>query len=94
MLRYSPPKAGFPVKLGLLGIDANGADYGDNVTDEFFRLFGDNDGDRDVDGKDHARFIDDYESVDEGFLFDFESRPAKKSPDLIEFTKRYGLKLF
>lgn len=78
----------------VLGIDANGAAYGVDATDEFFRLFGDTDGDRDVDSTDHDRFFDYYENGERAYLFDFDAKPTKKAVDRAEFVKRYGIKLF
>lgn len=76
-----------------LGIDANGAGYGLDATDDFFRLFGDSDGDRDVDGTDNDRFFDYYQDADRPFLFDFDAKPQRKSVDRSEFVKRFGTQL-
>ncbi|WP_197455214.1 reprolysin-like metallopeptidase [Stieleria neptunia] len=77
-----------------LGIDANGAGYGVNATDDFFRLFGDSDGDRDVDGTDSDRFFADDETAGQSSLFDFDAKPQKKAVDRSEFINRFGTQLF
>jgi hypothetical protein len=39
-----------------VGLDGGDFVFGDDSNDRFFRLFGDTDGDRDVDGQDYGRF--------------------------------------
>ncbi|MCA9140159.1 MAG: hypothetical protein KDB00_25480 [Planctomycetales bacterium] len=80
----------FTIDGALLGIDANGVDFGVNATDEFFRLFGDTDGDGDVDGIDHDRFVEYYETGHRRSQFDFDARPSNTSTDEAEFIKRLG----
>ena len=48
----------FVVNGGVLGIDADGSGTaGGTSTTRFHRLFGDSDGDRDVDGRDYYNYI-------------------------------------
>ena len=77
-----------------LNLDANGADFGVKATDDFFRLFGDADGDGTVDGTDHSLFTEFDGSGNRNFIFDFDSRPNKKTLDRVQYLKRFGTRLF
>jgi hypothetical protein len=77
----------------LLDADADGKPGGDAV-DEFFRLFGDTDGDRDVDALDKAVFDKAYgkRSSQTGYLWylDYNANGRIWSEDLALFLKNHG----
>ena len=66
---------------------------GDNATDEFFRYFGDHDGDRDVDALDFLGFRRTYrrDSSNNSFdaAFDFDGDGDVDSLDFLQFRRRY-----
>jgi hypothetical protein len=65
--------------------------FGAVATDKFFRLFGDSDGDRDVDGVDLARFRQAYANpATYKWYFDFEGDGDVDGVDLARFRMRYG----
>ena len=63
--------------------------------DGFFRLFGDSDGDRDVDGLDRDRFRSAFKTSagDAGYLwyFDFDGDGDVDGRDNGQFNRRFGL---
>jgi autotransporter-associated beta strand protein len=71
--------------------------FGNQLADAFFRLFGDSDGDRDVDNLDFARFRGSYNkpSSDPAYLryFDFDADNDVDSADLAAFRLRYLTRL-
>ena len=73
--------------------DGNGAAGGDR-SDAFFRLFGDSDGDRDVDRLDLGRFLSTFglRAEDPGFLsyMDFNGDDRVNRIDLLAFADRFG----
>ena len=73
--------------------DGDGRTGGDR-TDAFFRLFGDSDGDREVDEADLARFLGtfDLSTGDPDFLafFDFDGNDTIDLTDLEEFLARFS----
>src|SRR5262249_54673427 len=79
-----------------LGADGDGAAGGERV-DAFFRLFGDSDGDRDVDVQDLRQFVGSLgkRQGDTGFLayFDHEGDGDVDRDDLAEFVGRFGRSL-
>lgn len=85
----------FRINGAELNIDANGPERGVVAVDEFYRLFGDTDGDRDVDSDDHALFLD-YQTGTttpggiEFALFDFDDNTRTQSKDRAEFLERLG----
>ncbi|MCC9601569.1 M12 family metallo-peptidase [Stieleria sp. JC731] len=74
----------------VLGIDANGPGIGDDLVDDFFRLFGDFDADRDVDADDSDRFDEYYADGSFTEVFDFDGKPDRRNSDRSAFGKRYG----
>jgi Dockerin type I domain len=76
--------------------DANGAAGGDH-TDAFFRLYGDSDGDRDVDLRDLVRFLGTLgrQEGDPRYLWysDVNSDGRVDAIDLIAFARRLGSRL-
>jgi cytoskeletal protein CcmA (bactofilin family) len=70
---------------------------GDAYVDEFFRLFGDVDGDRDVDANDHRAFQSTYRKRQgqAGFMaaFDADGDGDVDASDLFAFRQRFGLRL-
>ncbi len=79
-------------------LDGNGDGIqGDNATDQFFRYFGDIDGDRDVDARDYWHFRKSYCSIagDSEFndLFDFDGDGDIDSRDFSQFRSRYRTRL-
>jgi hypothetical protein len=85
---------------GLGGADLDG-DYdgtpGGDYTEAFSRLFGDSDGDRDVDLLDVAQFFSTYRrrAGDSGFLwyFDYDGDGHVHTADLLAFADRYDTTL-
>jgi hypothetical protein len=76
-------------------LDGNGdGNGGDNRVDAFFRLFGDTDGDRDVDNLDFLRFRGTFglSAGQAGFLWylDFNNDGRVNAADLVEFNRRRG----
>ena len=71
--------------------------FGNQQVDAFFRLFGDIDGDRDVDNMDFARFrlAQNTRSSDAGYqaAFDFDGDGDVDNMDLSLFRVRYLTKL-
>jgi len=67
--------------------------FGDQESDGFFRLFGDSDGDRDVDNVDLARFLNTYressESSDYNESMDFDFDGDVDNVDLANYLQRY-----
>ena len=67
--------------------------FGDQESDGFFRLFGDSDGDRDVDNVDLARFLNTYressESSDYNESMDFDLDGDVDNVDLANYLQRY-----
>jgi hypothetical protein len=82
---------------GLLDGDGNGLSGGARAADAFFRLFGDSDGDRDVDNLDLFRFRQSFglTNSDAGYkaYFDFDSDGDVDSLDLFHFRQRFGTSL-
>ena len=81
-----------------LPLDGNGdGTVGDNAVDSFFRLFGDTDGDRDVDATDAARFRSTFgKSPGQlGYLWflDYDGLNGVASSDFSQFRRRFGTKL-
>jgi hypothetical protein len=75
-----------------LGIDANGSDPGVDAIDDFFRLFGDANGDRNVDVSDAREFIRVYFRsgiLDELFDFDHDAE-LMDIDDLSAFLARFA----
>jgi arylsulfate sulfotransferase len=76
--------------------DSDGTAGGDR-TDAFFRLFGDSDGDRDVDARDLLRFLGSFGSQpdDANYLeyFDVNSDGRVGLTDLVAFARRLGTHL-
>ena len=70
---------------------------GGAAVDEFFRFFGDSDGDRDVDGSDLSRFLATYRkgSQQSGFspVFDWDNDDDVDGTDLSRFLARYRKRL-
>jgi putative intracellular protease/amidase len=70
---------------------------GGNARDDFFRLFGDSDGDRDVDAVDRDRFRAWRKKSEAGvgyhYMFDADGDRDIDSADAAEFYARYGTKL-
>ena len=70
-----------------------GERVGNNLRDDFFRLFGDTDGDRDVDGQDYGRFAQSFlqdplsETFDPGF--DFDGDGDVDGQDYSRFGRRF-----
>ncbi len=77
-----------------LNIDANGADAGVDAVDDFFRFFGDSDGDEDVDLFDFARFRDYFSNGNLDFLFDFDDDANTPLLDFAQFRARFFQNLF
>ena len=77
----------------VLGIDANGAAFGVAAVDDFFRLFGDSNGDGHVDSSDREDFMSFYTTGELNSIFDFDARPNKKAKDRTEFLKRLGTRI-
>jgi hypothetical protein len=79
-----------------LDADGDGAAGGERV-DAFFRLYGDGDGDRDVDVRDLIQFAGSLgkKAGDAGFLsfFDHEADGDVDRADLLEFIRRFGNRL-
>jgi hypothetical protein len=73
-----------------LGIDANGLAPGHDSVDEFFRLFGDHDGDGDVDHLDYKRFLDFYADGDHEAVFNFHDHARHRQRNRVAFMKRFG----
>lgn len=75
----------------------NDGEQGGNRVDAFFRLFGDSDGDRDVDTLDLARFRSSFgkRTADTGFLwhFDSDNDGDVDTLDLARFRLRFGTSL-
>jgi hypothetical protein len=73
--------------------DGNGS-AGGNRVDSFFRLFGDSDGDRDVDGRDRDLFRSAFKKIagQAGYLwyFDFDGDGDVDDPDNGQFNRRFG----
>ena len=70
--------------------DGDGAAGGDRV-DTFFRLFGDSDGDGDVDGADRERFRVSFKSsADYLWYFDFDGDGDVDGHDNGQFNRRFG----
>jgi hypothetical protein len=73
--------------------DGDGSASGNRV-DAFFRLFGDSDGDRDVDGLDRDLFRSAFgtSAADAGYLwyFDFDGDGDVEGPDNGRFNRRFG----
>ena len=67
--------------------------FGDQESDGFFRLFGDSDGDRDVDNVDLARFLNTYressDSSDYNESMDFDFDGDVDNVDLANYLQRY-----
>ena len=82
---------------GLLDGDGDGLSAGARTADAFFRLFGDSDGDRDVDNLDlfHFRQTSGLTSSDSGFksYFDFDGDGDVDNLDLFHFRQRSGMTL-
>jgi hypothetical protein len=87
----------------LLGVDGDGdGALGGEAVDEFFRFFGDSDGDRDVDNRDQANYLQTIRGT-AGFakfipVFDFNNDDNVQTGgatgiDLTEFRKRYGKRI-
>jgi len=76
--------------------DGNGLPGGDRV-DAFFRLFGDSDGDGDVDGLDRDRFRSAFHTTagEPGYLwyFDFDGDGDVDGRDHRQFSRRFGTHL-
>jgi hypothetical protein len=76
------------------GVAGGAFAFGDNVEDKFFALYGDFDGDADVDIFDLLKFRQSYNSGigDENYnsLVDFHSDDRIDIFDLLEFRRRYG----
>lgn len=68
-------------------------EFGDTEVDAFFRLFGDSDGDRDVDAQDYGRFALTFmrNSSDAGFdaRFDFDADGDVDGQDYGKFSQRF-----
>ena len=66
--------------------------FGTTANDQFFRFFGDSDGDRDTDGQDYGRFAETLfkESTDEEFnpLFDFDGDGDVDGQDYGQLSSR------
>lgn len=74
-----------------LGTDSNGDDAGLDVTDDFFRMFGDSDGDGDVDSIDIFRLRPHWINGAGGAIFDYDDDDQSQDiVDLIQFFARYG----
>ena len=77
----------------MLDGDADGA-AGGNRVDSVYRLFGDSDGDRDVDGADRDLFRSAFRqsSGDAGYLwyFDFDGDGDVDGRDNGQFNRRFG----
>jgi hypothetical protein len=73
--------------------DGDGSAGGDRV-DGFFRMFGDSDGDHDVDGLDRDRFRSAFNksATDIGYLwsFDFDGDGDVDGLDSAQFNLRFG----
>lgn len=73
--------------------DGNGL-AGGNRVDAFFRLFGDSDGDRDVDWSDRERFRSAFTKsageIDYLWYFDFDGDGDVDDPDNGQFNRRFG----
>ncbi|MCO8121088.1 M12 family metallo-peptidase [Stieleria sp. TO1_6] len=80
----------FTIDGAKLNLDANGSDFGVAAVDDFFRLFGDADGDGDVDSTDNQQFMDFYTQGDFNSIFDFDANERNRSKDRTEFLKRLG----
>lgn len=83
------------VSDGAFALDGNGdGTPGDNATSTLFRLFGDNDGDRDVDSLDFLalRATSGLSSGNPGFnaAFDSDNDGDVDSADFLEFRTRFG----
>ena len=75
----------------VLGIDANGDAPGTSHVDDFFRFFGDSDGDRDVDGLDYFAFRRYFRDGILDNRFDCDQDTVVSDPDDAgEFSQRYG----
>lgn len=83
----------FTIDGAPLGIDANVSRSGVTAVDEFYRLFGDTNGNRLVDSQDRDRFMEFYTEDDWNWLFDFDDRADRKTKDRSEFLKRIGTRL-
>jgi hypothetical protein len=82
---------------GLLDGDGDGLSGGARAADTFFRLFGDSDGDRDVDNLDlfHFRQAFGSASADANYkaYFDYDSDGDVDNLDLFHFRQRFGTTL-
>jgi Dockerin type I domain len=82
---------------GLLDGDGDGLSGGARAADAFFRLFGDSDGDRDVDNLDLFRFRQSFglTSSDAGYksYFDFDGDGDVDNLDLFRLRQRFGTTL-
>jgi hypothetical protein len=82
---------------GLLDGDGDGLSGGARAADAFFRLFGDSDGDGDVDNLDLFRFRQSFglTSADPNFksYFDFDGDGDVDNLDLFHFRQRFGTTL-
>jgi hypothetical protein len=82
---------------GILDGDADGLSGGARAADAFFRLFGDSDGDRDVDNLDlfHFRQAFGSTSADPAYssYFDFDGDGDVDNLDLFHFRQRFGTNL-
>src|SRR5205823_15060478 len=96
--RYTLTTLGDQISAGgsLLDGDGNGTPGGNHALG-FFRLFGDSDGDGDVDGLDLAAFRNAYgsTSTDPNYnrAFDFDGDGDVDGLDLGQFRLRYGTTL-
>jgi hypothetical protein len=72
--------------------DGNGSAGGDDATHNFHRLFGDADGDGDVDGQDRELFRSAFEPGGGGYLwyFDFDGDGDVDGLDNGQFNRRFG----
>lgn len=78
------------------GDGTSGDDFlliGDAVTNRFFRLFGDYDGNGAVDASDFAAFGDAFGQTDPGSPFDFNGDGTIHANDFAEFGNRFGVTL-
>ena len=75
------------------GTEGGTLTFGDQESDGFFRLFGDSDGDRDVDNVDLARFLNTYressESSDYNESMDYDLDGDVDNVDLANYLQRY-----
>ena len=79
------------------GVAGGAYEFGDTEIDAFFRLFGDSDGDRDVDGQDYGRFGRTFlrNSLDPAFdaRFDFDGDGDVDGQDYGRFRRRLQRRL-